>query len=342
MDTPADLAERHLSDILSNLPGAYDGDIESVHRARIATRRLREVMPLIDDPRMAHVTAAVRTAGRQLGRVRELDVMSSLLDSMTDRMPTTMGIEVQTLRHEIRRRQRQSRRTMVKRIERLDLSPLRDALGPPVHRSRVRAWIRPLHARSAWVEPVWAHITDRSADAVDAAKRTPAVYFAGRSHRLRVAVKKLRYAVEVAADTGLWQSDRLLKDLRKIQRVLGDVHDGQVLADLIPELRETGRIVDPFGVALTEMLDSEIARHYAEYIQRRDRIYDIAEACTRAATRRRRPPLLPLVVASALIAPVVLESLRPRSRDAAITVPPAQRAKSVTPRRLARAKEGSH
>ena len=34
--------------MLEHLPGVLDADIDSVHQARIATRRLREVLPLVE------------------------------------------------------------------------------------------------------------------------------------------------------------------------------------------------------------------------------------------------------------------------------------------------------
>src|SRR5688572_28289499 len=99
--SPPQLAQRHLDTVLANLPGVFDGDSDSVHQARIATRRLREVLPLLTEAE--HVTNTVRSAGQQLGHVRELDVMSRLLESLSDRVPVSAATELHTLRHSVRK-----------------------------------------------------------------------------------------------------------------------------------------------------------------------------------------------------------------------------------------------
>ena len=40
--TPPDLIERHFDSLLNNLEGALDGNVEGIHQARVATRRLRD------------------------------------------------------------------------------------------------------------------------------------------------------------------------------------------------------------------------------------------------------------------------------------------------------------
>jgi CHAD domain-containing protein len=90
--TPFLLIQRHLETILHHLPGTFDGDVESVHQARVAARRLREVLPYLPASGPGHPSGAadaIRSAGRYLGRVRDLDVMSGLLDRAGQRMPST-------------------------------------------------------------------------------------------------------------------------------------------------------------------------------------------------------------------------------------------------------------
>ena len=87
--TPNSLVRSHLQQMLEHLPGVFNGDIESVHQARVATRRLREVLPLISVTRRETSSAfdIVRSAGRELGLVRELDVMDGVLEGAVDRSP---------------------------------------------------------------------------------------------------------------------------------------------------------------------------------------------------------------------------------------------------------------
>src|SRR5579871_522697 len=60
------------------LPQAIKGDVTAVHRSRVASRRLREMLPLAAAATSRHKTkdlrADVRRITRALGRVREIDV----------------------------------------------------------------------------------------------------------------------------------------------------------------------------------------------------------------------------------------------------------------------------
>ena len=166
----------------------------------------------------------------------------------------------------------------------------------------------------AWVEPIWTQIAARKTEAVAAIERAPGIYLPNRAHAARVAVKKLRYAVEVASETGVWTPRRVLKDLRKIQGILGDVHDLQVLVDLADESRPAEENPSDSAIVVKNLLTAEINRYHAEYARRRSWIFGIADACTRAAARSRWHVPVPIVAASLFTAPLVLESIRSERR----------------------------
>ena len=317
--SPPQLAQRHLDTVLANLPGVFDGDTDSVHQARIATRRLREVLPLLTEAEQ--VTNTIRSAGQQFGHVRELDVMSGLLESLSDRVPISAATELHALRQTVRKRRDDARRAMVKAIERLDLPSLRDALRTNGNRRRwnpVGTAIR--LRRPSWVGSIWMRIIDRKDEAVRAVERAPAVYLPNRTHQARIAVKKLRYAVEVAADTGVWNPPRVLKDLRRLQGVLGDEHDLQVLMDLVSE-RPAENGAAPHESVVNILLMADIRRLHGEYARQRSRVFKIADVCTHAAGHSRRRIPVPLVAAAVFTAPLVLESFRPPRQLAAGAIP---------------------
>jgi len=119
------------------------------------------------------------------------------------------------------------------------------------------------------------------------------VYFPKRAHEARIEVKKLRYRVELADCTGLWRPPRLLRDLRRIQNTLGDVHDAQVLLDQIDELVPEEAVAARDRTLLKCALRSELAARHADYVAKRDRLRAIAAACARFAASR--PVLMSLV-----------------------------------------------
>jgi CHAD domain-containing protein len=309
---PSHIAHRHLESILSHLPGTLDGDVESVHQARIATRRLREVIPLVGDDVLPHTADTVRRAGKQLGRVRDLDVMSELLDSLGSRLPAAVAAaEWHDARHAVHERQRSARRRMVKALERLDLESLRG--GFPAGSWRMTRWLTPFW-NAPWTESLWSRIISRAEAAVAAIHRAPAVYFPNRTHSARIAVKKLRYSIELAADTGIWRHDRVLKDLRRLQNVLGGIHDAQVLMDELDGLVHRSEPTTPRTSFLKATLASDIERQHAQYAKRRGQVDGIAAACAHAYgdARHRRQFRAPLVAASVIAAPAIVPWARRR------------------------------
>src|SRR4051812_8443430 len=63
------------------LDGARAGDVSSLHHARVATRRLREALPLIAEGHKGEkLTRSLRRLTRSLGPVRELDVAMLILE----------------------------------------------------------------------------------------------------------------------------------------------------------------------------------------------------------------------------------------------------------------------
>src|SRR5262249_12253188 len=74
----ADVVRRQLRALLSHLPRARKGHVKDVHQARVASRRLREALPVaaVAAPDLARpgLERDVRRLTRALGAVRELDV----------------------------------------------------------------------------------------------------------------------------------------------------------------------------------------------------------------------------------------------------------------------------
>src|SRR5688572_3681144 len=89
----ATLLAPRIAALLETLPAALDGDVSSVHRARVSSRRLREVLPpmrqLLPPGTADDARGEVRRVTRALGPVRELDVAQQLLDELA----TIYGLE---------------------------------------------------------------------------------------------------------------------------------------------------------------------------------------------------------------------------------------------------------
>ena len=92
--TPITILQSQAGILRGQLPCVFDGDTEGVHDARVATRRIREVLPLtrewhkrdVDDLR-----AHFKRIGRALGEVRDADVRIGLLSYLEAHVPTAAG-----------------------------------------------------------------------------------------------------------------------------------------------------------------------------------------------------------------------------------------------------------
>src|SRR5262245_4161081 len=121
---PIDLLQKGLAGFAGEIKAIGHGDVEALHRARVATRRLRELLPLLPfDPHTSRkLNRRLRKATRELGTVRELDVLSELTQefSRDSRYATSavrrVGSAVGRAREEARARLTEK---VVARLERL-------------------------------------------------------------------------------------------------------------------------------------------------------------------------------------------------------------------------------
>ena len=256
------LFRTHLDVLLSNAPGIRDGNAVAVHDARIATRRLRALLPValagMAEQQQDAVSTTLRRIGRTLGATRDVDVSLEQLDGLELRIPAASRA-ITALRLMLLERQAFARRRMVKRLERArfdDLVTVARQLG-----SRFR-FARSSAARACAADAIESHartLWDRVA-------RAGAVYFPKRTHAVRIAAKKLRYVLEFALDGP--DRKRMLRTLKQVQKRLGVVHDRQTLADLVEAARaekaDGDALAGEYG-ALLAWIHDDIRRLHDEY-----------------------------------------------------------------------------
>ena len=122
--TPLAFFQQQINILQAQLPGLLDGRLDSIHDARIATRRIREVLPLTHEWQRRHAADDLfekfKQAGRSLGKVRDADVRIDLLCYLESRIPHAAPSLVL-----VRQRQQRERlvgmRKLVKRFERLGI-----------------------------------------------------------------------------------------------------------------------------------------------------------------------------------------------------------------------------
>ena len=298
--------------LLASLPAARDAEVEGVHIARVATRRMREALPLFaagapED--VDRITRLVRRAGRRLGRVRELDVMDADLARRELRLPAALDA-IGVARRALADRRLRARRKLVKALDRMALDHTERLQLAWAHR-----WWFARRGGDAWDIALRQRILDRACMLGKAIDHATAVYFPNRLHTVRIAAKKLRYSVELAQQRGVLRPAGLLGDLKRVQESLGHLHDAQVLLDSAGEL--WGEAVEPFQRRLLiDDLRGEIGERHAEYLQLRDRLRAVCDSCRRFGAPLPRHSLTarPLLTASMVAVPAGLLLIGARSR----------------------------
>jgi CHAD domain-containing protein len=213
-----------------------EGDVHAIHQTRVASRRLREVLPVmpLDPSESRRLSRRLRQVTSALGKVRELDVLGAVLDELQQscRFDVTGIEQVRAALSDERATARSEASSelpsdvlhrLATRLERL----LAAAEEAATDRSKSTQWARPLE----WATD--ARIVRRANALVEAMDAAGAVYLAERLHRVRIAAKKLRYAVELAADSGDARRRAELPLFKRAQDLLGRMHDLQVLVDRV-------------------------------------------------------------------------------------------------------------
>lgn len=297
--TPHGLFRTQIHTLRETLPGVLDGIEGSIHDARIATRRIRELLPLLGDPKrrkpIEDLGLRFKRLGRSLGRVRDADVRVTLLASLERRMPHAAPALV-VLRQQREQDRLTLLRKLVKRLERLEavrmiemLDEHRLSLAGPV------SWALP--AGATWKRDLRYTLRGRAAATTEAIERATGVYFPNRVHEARIAIKKMRYAMEIAHELGGGDRSAPIRELKKAQDVLGDLHDRQELVDNLiqgcpadqPEIANQVSLVK-------QVIDAETHDLHGRYLARRAAILEICGAERRQLHRSARS----LVAAGAL------------------------------------------
>lgn len=277
-DPAARLLHARLGRLLQAMPAAQAGDVTSVHQARVASRRLREVLPVAGGPdpgpdwRRARRQA--RRVTRVLGPVRELDVALQTLDEFERR-----GVAAPAALRRVRQALlagRQARRLVM--LEALTPERLRK-----LRRRLDAVAVRPAPVdRTVALDETGRRVAVRAARLKAAIDHAGALYLADRLHAVRIAAKKLRYAMELHRELLRSRATARIRRLEETQDRLGRLHDLEVLtahtravqADLAQSSRRTALELD----RLVRALEDECRQLHAAYLATRRALVDICDA----------------------------------------------------------------
>ena len=209
------------------LPAATKGDAAALHRARVASRRVREALPLMSSgSRGRKLERHMRGITRALGPVRELDVTFEMLDEFVASGGASHQA-VSKLRRAVAIEREVRRAEMLRRLDQYDLPKLsRRALAAASEASSERESPRDAERRLARARQRQARRAGALRMAIDSAA---GIYLPDRLHDVRIAIKKLRYAMELVHSLSRSRAVARLRTLRQAQDLLGRMHDLEML-----------------------------------------------------------------------------------------------------------------
>lgn len=272
------LLRQRLERLIEALPAAQSGDPRSVHAARVASRRLRAALPVLrkslDGEAISKARTRVRKMTRALGPVRELDVALQSLEEFAAR-GVTSARAINHVRRTIVEERSVRRRDMLdeitpRRVERLRRELAAASSGPEA-RGGPEA-----------IEDAERRIHRRARELVRVIGKAGNLYVPERLHQVRVAAKKLRYAVEVERELKRSRATSRIRQLKALQDCLGRLHDLHILGE---KVRVSRLRVQPIDTrlsddleALLEAVERDGRKEHAAYLGRRDSILKLCTA----------------------------------------------------------------
>lgn len=236
---------------------------EYVHQMRVALRRLRSALALfgmiIPKGALAPHRNEIRWLARELGAARDWDVFTAAtLPAILAQLPDHAGL------HALARRAQEARRAANAHARKAVLSQRAAEFF-----LRLSAWL----AANAWMTTATESMKQALSFPVAAfagavldkrhkVKVSPAGLDAEGRHRMRIALKKLRYAAEFFAPLfAKKRAQKYIASLMALQDVLGELNDGAVtgrLLDSLPDEPEAVGMARAFTAALVQSKTGEL------------------------------------------------------------------------------------
>ena len=281
-----DLLNARLERFSRALPGVEKRDIRSVHRTRVASRRLRELLPVLqlEGEAARKLTHQLRKITRKLGSVREADVMLLLIEELHE-SGRFHEPALRLVRDSIRGTQEDARDKLPGKSAASSFRRIVRKLDRTAHKLEGK---ETAESRRAWRWALDARVSRRALALKSAIDDAGSVYLPERLHRTRIALKKLRYGLELDAEARGGKVTADLRLLKRMQELLGRLHDLQVLIDRVRRVQAS--LAPPNLTAwrnldtLVTALEQSCRRLHARYVGERETLLDVCERLTRRTT----------------------------------------------------------
>jgi CHAD domain-containing protein len=281
------LIRQRLAALTRTLPSASGGDVNAIHQARVATRRVRAALPIATrGSRRRKLKKSFTRLTRALGGVRELDVAILTLDELASD-PSVPQEGLEQLRVILQEERQRFYAEMNRILQHVDLDRLqRKTLAAAEHASQHDSDQSNLKRLRLVIKRA-----GRRAFALQAAiENAGNIYLADRLHQVRIAVKKLRYVLEIARELSRSRASARIRMLKNAQDLLGRMHDLEVLITRIRALQGSARAptlkVSADLDRLVRRLETECRQLHVRYMDFKKKLLELCDYVAAADDRQ--------------------------------------------------------
>jgi CHAD domain-containing protein len=315
------LWRKRLNALSAVWPDFVGGRIDGLHKTRVASRRIREALPVVgataSPAKVKKLNRKMRELTRYLGPIRELDVELGLLEdeSKTEAVVSDRALEL--VRREVAARRQMLRHELAENAPVADLKKLLKKLerignANGTEAKNERHGKKAARSEEAWRGVLAARLLRRAKTLGASLDQAGPLYVPERIHGVRISTKKLRYALEIAHEAGEARAGALVKVLKKRQARLGRLHDLQALLKHVREAEASpvvGSRVNDL-TAYADSLERECRQLHAEFVEHRA---DLIE-CVKEVRHQLVPALTTAPRRQARVAATRRTAPRPRAR----------------------------
>lgn len=244
-------------------------NVNAVHDMRVALRRLRSALrdfvQVIDEKPLKRVKGDLKKVADALGAIRDLDVAVIALDEFASQSSDNDIVEgIGEIARDLRERRERAHTRLQKTLESISLDDLRRRFSDRIDDAlRQQELFRPGTLNEAGRTVIEARMQEFC-------DMSTAIYdpFDGiELHDLRIATKRLRYAIELFAVAWGDEIAGFAAELTKMQSFLGEVHDCDVwTATLTKNLKENDKAkTQTSKKAAAWLLSKFVAKRSKEY-----------------------------------------------------------------------------
>ena len=281
-----EVISRYLQALKAELEGVrLAQDIEYIHRMRVASRRLRSALPLFEacfpQKRYSYWIKHIRKVTRSLGAARDMDVQLEELNKFFEE-DASPAYKAGLLRLKLRLSQQRAvaQEKIITTLDAIDqegvLTDLEDYLAPSLARSNLTYPYTPFVYQKSYES-----IATRVEELLSYEPYVDHPEAVTELHAMRIAAKRLRYTMEIFAPIYPGELKSYLQTVRKIQDMLGELHDADVWIAFLPDFLQKERAFtqEYYGHTRTFhrliagieafLVDRQAARqeHYQDFVQ---------------------------------------------------------------------------